>query len=217
MFNHHVDASTVTELGYLVSAVAEIPRSSELRPDFVSYTLRTQTLFATKSNFQETAQQLVRRLALREEGEQEPRAFQPSFISFLTSSANEGSPLLVDQAHQDLAIMCLDVMAAELRFNICQISSSFTPNSAVPNLADLAGTHISPQLRYACQCWLYHVAQFSDIGGPILDKIVVFFQSQILPWLEVMNILNIPEAKILADLRALDLVSVYCLAIVFTV
>lgn len=210
MFSHHVDASTVTELGHSVSAVSGTPGDPGLRSNFVSYMLRTQRLVTTKLPFQETARRLVRRLALREETEPEPRAFQPSFISFLASLADEGFPLLIEQAHQDLAILCLDVMAAELRFNICHLSSSFTPNSAVPNLADLAATHISPQLRYACQCWLYHVAKLPTIKGPILDKIVVFFQSHFLPWLEVMSILNISEAKVLADLRSLDLASVCC-------
>ena len=89
----------------------------------------------------------------------------------------------LDQGHQELVYATFGIMKKELHFNICQIKSSYLPNSA---LTTEQMNLISPALFYSCQFWTYHL-QSQNKGEDFEDIILYFLKNQLLFWLEVLS------------------------------
>lgn len=123
-----------------------------------------------------------------------------SFGSFLESSLEESPFSHIVEAHQDAAATCIDIMIAELLFNICDFPSSFMCNVDVYDLMDVANARISPRLRYACRYWTHHTRAVPYIGEPMLGLMTAFFMSHFLSWLEVMSILGLSPVEALEKL-----------------
>lgn len=113
------------------------------------------------------------------------RPIHTSFRDFLTNPSLSGE-LCVDIAkgHQDLAFASFRLMTDELRFNICEIKSSFDPNSS---LSEDELSRISPQLFYSSRFWSSHLAHIpkDDVIDPMISQ---FMSKQLLFWLEVLSI-----------------------------
>jgi len=125
--------------------------------------------------------------------------YHASFPDFIFSQARSGSVLLstdshvvdmhCDEAaqHASLARSCFRIMKTHLRFNICDLPSSFLLDCEVPNLNDRIRANIGDSLRYSCLHWAQHLAQSSSGGwGDIRD----FLQLKVLFWIEAMNLLD---------------------------
>lgn len=123
-----------------------------------------------------------------------------TFLSFLANPSGSSPFSRIALAHDQLATMCLDVLSKELQFNICKFPSSFMRNREVRDLTMRADSAISSRLRYACQYWMDHVGQLVEMRSGMLEQILDFFQTQFLPWLEVMSILELPPADALGKL-----------------
>ena len=89
----------------------------------------------------------------------------------------------LDQGHQDLVFATFGIMKKELHFNICQIKSSYLPNSA---LTTEQINLISPALFYSCQFWVNHL-QLQKKGQDFEDIILDFLKNRLLFWLEVLS------------------------------
>jgi hypothetical protein len=89
--------------------------------------------------------------------------------------------------HFVLASKCFEIMATNLRFNICGLASSFVPDSAVPELASCVKSRISTPLFYACRYWGDHFV-FSFKSEEIGQKLNEFLSRHLLFWMEVMNL-----------------------------
>jgi hypothetical protein len=89
--------------------------------------------------------------------------------------------------HELLTNDCFDVMKAQLRFNICNLESSFVFDKDVPDLEDRVRKYISSTLSYACQYWAEHLKRgnFSEVVHKNLDE---FLMKQLLFWMEVLNL-----------------------------
>jgi hypothetical protein len=110
-----------------------------------------------------------------------------SFRDFLTNKKSDAFYVDLDEALHLLAHSCLGVMLDNLKFNICELESSYIPNSDVPDLESRISKHISPALWYACvslNSHLEHVAFEHDL----FTKLRSLFENKFLFWLEVLSV-----------------------------
>ena len=126
--------------------------------------------------------------------------YHASFPDFIFSQARSGSVLLDSDSpavdihceeaahHERLACSCFRIMKSHLRFNICDLPSSFLLDSEVPDLDSRIQANISDSLRYSCLHWAQHLAQTSIDDGR--TEIRDFLQLTVLFWIEAMNLLD---------------------------
>ena len=85
---------------------------------------------------------------------------------------------------------CFRIMMSNLRFNICNLPSSFLLDSEVPELAQLVQTNISDILAYCCRYWSKHLSQTaSNDRDDLRTYIRDFLHIHVLFWIEAMNLL----------------------------
>ncbi len=126
--------------------------------------------------------------------------YHASFPDFIFSQKRSGSVLLstdsrmvdmhCDEAaqHARLARSCFRIMKSHLRFNICDLPSSFLLDSEVSDLKDRIRAKIGDSLRYSCLHWAQHFAQ--TLSGDGRREIGDFLQLEVLFWIEAMNLLE---------------------------
>ncbi|KAF8694677.1 hypothetical protein AX14_001956 [Amanita brunnescens Koide BX004] len=86
---------------------------------------------------------------------------------------------------------CFRIMMSSLRFNICNLPSSFLLDSEVPGLVQLVRKNISDVLSYCCRYWSQYLARAaSDDRDDLLRCIESFFPIHVLFWIEAMNLLG---------------------------
>ena len=120
------------------------------------------------------------------------RPFHVSFSDFLTDP-DRSREFFVDvhSIHNDLALASLGIMMEELRFNICDLPSSYLPNSEVSDLDDRIKKCIPVELAYSCRFWTEHVRDAS-FDPALAEKVRVFFNDKrLLFWFEVLGLLNL--------------------------
>jgi hypothetical protein len=86
-----------------------------------------------------------------------------------------------------LANRCFDVMEEQLRFNICNLESSFVFDKDVMDLEERIKSSISTSLSYSCLYWGEHLRR----GGAtkaVHQKLVDFLTYRLLFWMEVLNL-----------------------------
>lgn len=111
-----------------------------------------------------------------------------SFPDFMFSKERSG-PFFCDSiAHnQLLAQRCFEAMKEQLRFNICNLESSFVPDAEVEDLEGRISRAISPVLSYACQHWAGHL-ELSTNSSNLSVMLEAFLSTQLLFWIEVLNL-----------------------------
>jgi hypothetical protein len=87
---------------------------------------------------------------------------------------------------------CFRIMMSKLRFNICNLPSSFLLDSEVPELNQLVQKNIDNVLKYCSRYWAQHLAQAAandrdDLRTCIQDFLVI----HVLFWIEAMNLLGL--------------------------
>ena len=120
------------------------------------------------------------------------RPLHASFADFLTDRDRSHEFFIdVDPIHSPLAFASLGIMKEKLKFNICDLPSSYLPNSEVLDLKDRIKKCISVELAYCCQFWTDHVrealfnsALAADVQAFFNDKILLF-------WFEVLSLLKL--------------------------
>ena len=88
-----------------------------------------------------------------------------------------------EDGHGLLAKSAFRIMNERLRFNICDVGSSFVPNAAI-GITNFRRA-IGPTLVYACQFWGFHLENSSVSID--LTTITTFMRIKLLPWLEAMS------------------------------
>jgi hypothetical protein len=86
-----------------------------------------------------------------------------------------------------LANCCFDVMKAQLRFNICNLESSFVFDKDVVDLAERIKRSISTALSYSCHYWGEHLRKGVRTDA-VRRKLVDFLTHRLLFWMEVLNL-----------------------------
>ena len=110
-----------------------------------------------------------------------------SFRDFLTNKEKSGENFCVDlcDAHRQLADSCLGLLLDDLKFNICNLETSYLANNDIKD--SCIDEHIPSALLYACRFWddhLGNVAFQTDLFG----KLRTFFEEKLLFWLEALSL-----------------------------
>ncbi|CAE6393371.1 unnamed protein product [Rhizoctonia solani] len=186
----------------ILASALEETRMEQQEAEVVKLVLRT-VLFAQEPINVET----IAALAGLEDAEQVGFALQPlrsvlhqsedtglvstlhaSFPDFMFSNERSGEYFCDILEHsQALAERCFVLMKEQLRFNICDLESSFVPDEKVENLQERMKQKISPTLAYACRYWGIHLslASSSDNLSVMLED---FVSHRLLFWMEVLNL-----------------------------
>ncbi|KAH9051943.1 hypothetical protein EDB87DRAFT_627171 [Lactarius vividus] len=81
-----------------------------------------------------------------------------SFRDFLINKEKSGDfSIVLQDAHYGLARSCLDLVLRDLRFNICNIESSYLANKDIQDLEARVSEHLPPPLLYACRFYDGHL------------------------------------------------------------
>ncbi|CAE7091732.1 unnamed protein product [Rhizoctonia solani] len=78
-------------------------------------------------------------------------------------------------------------MKEQLRFNICDLGSSFIPDEEVEDIQERISANISPTLAYACRYWASHLA-LAPHSHTLLALLDEFLCHRLLFWMEVLSL-----------------------------
>ncbi|KAF8673590.1 WD40 repeat-like protein [Rhizoctonia solani] len=107
-----------------------------------------------------------------------------SFPDFMFSQARSGQYYCNVKEHSPgLASRCFGVMKGQLRFNICDLPSSFIRDSQVDDIQHRIKTNISSTLAYACRYWPSHLAQ-TTVSEDMVAGLKEFVSDRLLFWME---------------------------------
>lgn len=120
------------------------------------------------------------------------RPIQPAHTSLIDYLTTPGKLFLVDTtaAHGKLLNMCLRTMETRLRFNICDLETSYGANNDVLDLAGRIEQNIPHALVYACRLWSAHLAAVPPIRYPF-KAVYLFLEWKLFLWLEVVSLLRV--------------------------
>ncbi|KAL3469229.1 hypothetical protein BJX99DRAFT_268450 [Aspergillus californicus] len=91
------------------------------------------------------------------------------------------------QTHQKIALHCLRIMKDRLKYNICGLSSYGTQKVDISS--QTIAQHLSADLQYSCQYWIYHVQQSEGhISEP---EVFPFLENHFLHWLEALSLMGV--------------------------
>ncbi|CCA69054.2 hypothetical protein PIIN_02913, partial [Serendipita indica DSM 11827] len=128
--------------------------------------------------------------------------------NFPAGGSHKRISLDVINAHGQAASWCLQHLKSRtdgLKFNICQLESSFYLNKQIPDLDIRISKFIPRRLQYASSHWLFHVLGMDDKKPcPLEDDVGYILRSpQVLYWMEVLSFTrSVPRA--IDGLRALS-------------
>ncbi|CAE6340765.1 unnamed protein product [Rhizoctonia solani] len=122
-----------------------------------------------------------------------------SFPDFMFDKARSGVYHCdVGEHAATLTDRCFMVMRTQLRFNICDLPSSFVPDDKVENMQGRIKSNISPPLSYACRYWANHLTMTAP-SSDALAALDEFLSNQLLFWMEVTSL----KRELLAGIEAL--------------
>ncbi|KAL5083666.1 hypothetical protein Trisim1_001042 [Trichoderma cf. simile WF8] len=116
------------------------------------------------------------------------RLLHKSFSDFILSTERPGNSIYsIDTAstHTMLATKCLGHMNARLERDICNIEKLGKRRKDIDERA--VDKHISPDLKYACLYWIYHLQHGEQRMN---SEIPTFIYKHLLHWVEVLAILG---------------------------
>ena len=114
-----------------------------------------------------------------------------SFRDFLTNKDKSGNFYVrARDAHDHLALSCLNLLLDPvdgLKFNICELETSYLANVDVEDLNTRVDEHIPPAFLYACRFWDDHLKQ-TDFKADLFRKVERLFKEKFLFWLETLSL-----------------------------
>jgi NACHT domain len=137
-----------------------------------------------------------------------------SFVDFMLNKDKCPQEYLIDphDQHHSLVLACLQTMRDNLRFNICNIESSYLRNDDIPDLASRADKHIPLHLFYSSCWWASHLSEI-EFDVTTLGRLQFFTRNQFLAWLEVLSIkkqVNLASQMLLSLIRWIPVSSYSC-------
>ena len=116
------------------------------------------------------------------------RIHHTSLYDYLTSMRCDGSWFIdADVGKSRIVSRCFVLMKNQLRFNICNLETSFKFNRDVLNLEKRVSERIHPGLLYACRHWASHLRDV-PYSSEILSELDNFMYKQLLYWLEIISL-----------------------------
>ncbi|CUA75686.1 Vegetative incompatibility protein HET-E-1 [Podospora anserina] [Rhizoctonia solani] len=111
-----------------------------------------------------------------------------SFLEYmLDSSRSKKFYCDESESNETMAHRCFDIMNWQLRFNICQLDSSYLTDDQVDDLEARVTRAISPALSYACRYWASHL-QVAPPSDGTHYMIFNFLSKLLLFWMEVLSL-----------------------------
>ncbi|KAF7377851.1 WD40 repeat-like protein [Mycena sanguinolenta] len=121
--------------------------------------------------------------------------FHKSFADFILDPgrsrerATAATSYFRDRTHD-----CFRILNKSLRFNICNLKSSFLLDKDDKGLSKRVKTKIGPELRYACQHWAAHLASVRHDCQKDVQQLSAlllnFHKLKVLFWMEAMNLIK---------------------------
>jgi hypothetical protein len=127
------------------------------------------------------------------------RVSHPSFVDFLTDKTRAPLKFYIDtkRRHLELAHICLQKVVSGVRFNLCDLETSYHMNAEVADLHDRIEHKVPADLRYSCVHWAGHLRHGSNAksGGTVVTKVRQLLENllhkpPLLYWLEVLSLLS---------------------------
>ncbi|KIO00211.1 hypothetical protein M404DRAFT_153493 [Pisolithus tinctorius Marx 270] len=121
------------------------------------------------------------------------RPLHESFYDFLTDHSRSGI-YFIDTSNtqhtKDLAFAALQILHDNLRFNICELESSYLANAEVDDLSKRIEEKIPHHLSYSSRFWARHLQKMVfDLELAVLVKAIIG-SKKILFWLEIISLLG---------------------------
>ncbi|KAF8306386.1 hypothetical protein DL93DRAFT_2143869 [Clavulina sp. PMI_390] len=140
-----------------------------------------------------------------------------SLFDFLQDYTNNPKYCVdVPTTHKVLTESCFAVMESgerRLRFNICQLPTSFLPNLSIPELPGLIDNYIGETLAYACNFWASHFVASTNAAPKTLNAVKALLATpHFLYWLEVMSLTGASPAAALSLVVAQPISSITAFA-----
>jgi len=111
-----------------------------------------------------------------------------SFRDFLTNKEKSGGFCVgLRDSHRQLAHSCLGLLINGLKFNICNLESSYLANKDIQDLDSRVDKHIPPALLYACRFWDDHL-EYINFETDLFVQLRTFFEEKFLFWLEALSL-----------------------------
>ena len=111
-----------------------------------------------------------------------------SFRDFLTDVKMSGDFYIdLGDVHHQLVHSCLGQMLHNLKFNICNLETSYLSNDSFSDLQSRINECIPPALFYACCFWDDHLEHVCFEQG-LVTKVQLLFEDKFLFWLEVLSL-----------------------------
>jgi hypothetical protein len=121
------------------------------------------------------------------------RIIHLSFREFMMSYVQETRPEILcgtDNQQQALVSALMKVLDRQLRFNICDLPTSYLRNIDMPDFQWRLDNYIPLHLRYAAQFWVDHLVEIAYDSWHGLRVQNLLFK-KFLFWLELLSLLGI--------------------------
>jgi hypothetical protein len=131
-----------------------------------------------------------------------------SFSEFVCDPGRCDETYVIDTSVHSriMTLACLQVMKLGLRFNICDIETSYMCNKDL-DLDERIEKSISPRLSYACNFWAEHLRATTS-NNELRGAVNAFLHTRLLYWLEVSSLMKtIDTAYALMHVQDWSLVS----------
>ncbi|KAJ6585849.1 hypothetical protein B0H19DRAFT_886065, partial [Mycena capillaripes] len=118
-----------------------------------------------------------------------------SFREFMTSYVQVTRPEILcgtDIQQQALVSALMKVLDRQLKFNICDLPTSYLRNSDMPDFQRQLDNHIPLHLRYAAEFWTDHLVETAYDSWKA-QRVQNLLFKKFLFWLEVLSLLGIVD------------------------
>lgn len=126
------------------------------------------------------------------------RVYHPSFADFILDPSRSNIFHANPEEHNAiLAECCLGTMMRGLKFNICQLETSYVLNRDIADLETRVQTRIGRHLQYSCLHWSSHLTDApKGILGDLLGRFL--YGPVLLYWIEALSLLSRLDVAILS-------------------
>jgi hypothetical protein len=122
------------------------------------------------------------------------RATHPSFYRYLTGECKDNRFAVDSVTHSKrLGQRCLMIILQKVHRDMCNLTGlADVLESHSVEFRHRVSNYVSQEVQYACENWIFHIIACPDIhiDSQTANLLSNFFQSRLLPWIEVMALLN---------------------------
>jgi hypothetical protein len=110
-----------------------------------------------------------------------------SFKDFLTTSSRSETFFIDVKAHsRTTALLCLDFMHGQFRYNMIEIDDSTQQNPDLEQVRNSMDKYEA--VRYVCRYWVDHIIEVDACDELLCARIRTFFRHDVLAWIEMLSL-----------------------------